>query len=186
MMQILGRHHYSFPAFLREERTINAYWSATWVDQRIVPTNRQNLGQVLKDNGLKEYDPYELLMLANGRCAQDDYYLEQISDDKLPKELVDRLKTKVEDVVPLADYRLLVFFRDGAVKRCALKRYFEETRKFAPLLTKEDLYKSMTVSPGGYGVNWGEGLEISDEELQKLGVDIPLSLNDFCASLRSA
>ena len=60
-----------------------------------------------------------------------------------------------------------------------MKRYFEESRKFAPLLTKEDLYKSMTVSPGGYGVNWGEGLEISDEELQKLGVDVPLSLNDF-------
>lgn len=168
----------------RGEKTVNAYWSAMWVDQRIVPSNRQNLGQVLKDNGLKEYDPYELLMLANGRCAQDDYYLEQISDDKLPKELVDRLERKVEDVVPLADYGLLVFFRNGTVKRCSLNQYFEEDHKFAPLLAKEDFYKSMTVSPGGYGINWGESLEISDGELQKMGVDVPLSLEDFLSFVK--
>lgn len=166
------------------EKTVNAYWSEMWVNQRIVPSDRQNLGQILRDNGLKEYDPYELLMLAHGRCAQDDYYLEQITDDKLPKELVDRLERKVEDVVPLADYRLLIFFRNGTVKRCALRQYFEQNRKFAPLLSKEELYNAMTVSPGGYGIHWGEGLEISDEELQKLGVDVPLSLNDFLSFVK--
>lgn len=60
------------------ERTINAYWSKLWVQQRIVPMDRQNLGQILKDNGLKEYDEFDLLMLADGRCAQDNYYLEPI------------------------------------------------------------------------------------------------------------
>ena len=42
------------------------------MQQRIVPTDRQNLGEILRDNGLKEYDEFELLMLATGRCAQDD------------------------------------------------------------------------------------------------------------------
>ena len=40
----------------RRVRTINAYWSKMWVQQRIVPTDRQNLGEILKDNGLEEYD----------------------------------------------------------------------------------------------------------------------------------
>lgn len=56
----------------RGEKTVNSYWSRIWVQQRIVPTDRQNLGEILRDNGLKEYDEFELLMLATGRCAQDD------------------------------------------------------------------------------------------------------------------
>jgi hypothetical protein len=59
----------------RGERTVGSYWSRLWVQQRIVPTDRQNLGEILKANGLKEYDEFELLMLAQGRCAQDSYYL---------------------------------------------------------------------------------------------------------------
>lgn len=99
------------------KKTINAYWSEVWVNQRIVPTDRQNLGQILKDNNLSKYDSYDLLMLTNGRCAQDDYYLEYVPNDKLPKELVNRFEKKIEDVIPLSDYRLLVFFYNGIVKK---------------------------------------------------------------------
>ena len=38
----------------RGERTVNSYWSRVWVQQRIVPADRQNIGQILRDNGLKE------------------------------------------------------------------------------------------------------------------------------------
>lgn len=62
----------------RGERTINAYWSKVWVQQRIVPQDRQNLGSILKENKLKDYDEFALLTLADGRCAQDDYYLAPI------------------------------------------------------------------------------------------------------------
>ena len=44
----------------RGEYTVNAYWSRMWVQQRIVPSDRQNLGQVLKANGLDEYDEFAL------------------------------------------------------------------------------------------------------------------------------
>lgn len=44
-----------------------------WVRQRIVPPDRQNIGQILKANGLEEYDEFSLLMFGSGRCAQDDY-----------------------------------------------------------------------------------------------------------------
>ena len=62
--------------FIKKGKTsINSYWSKIWVQQRIVPTDRQNLGQVLKDNNLQEYDEFDLLMLSMGRCAQDDYFI---------------------------------------------------------------------------------------------------------------
>lgn len=166
------------------EKSINAYWSEMWVNQRIVPSDRQNLGQILKDNKLTEYDPYELLMLANGRCAQDDYYLEYITNDKLPKELINRLEKKIEDVVPLSNYGLLVFFRNGIVKKCALKNHLENNRRFKVLLSNHNLYNSLKVSVGGNGVCWGEELEITSEELQKIGVDVPLSLDDFLSFVK--
>lgn len=43
-------------------------------------------GQVLKENGLDFYDEYELLMLADGRCAQDDYYLVPVKLEELPEQ----------------------------------------------------------------------------------------------------
>lgn len=67
--------------------TVDAYWSKVWVQQRIVPIDRQNIAQILKDNGLTEYDEYQLLILANGRCCQDDYYLREIRWDQLPEEI---------------------------------------------------------------------------------------------------
>ena len=52
-------------SFAREnETTVNSYWSKVWVQQRIIPTDRQNIREVLRDNHLEEYDEYELLMLA--------------------------------------------------------------------------------------------------------------------------
>lgn len=79
----------------RGEYSIGSHWSQMWVEQRIVPIDRQNIAQILKDNGLAEYDPYELLILANGRCAQDDYYLEEVQVNDLPTEILDRLEQKL-------------------------------------------------------------------------------------------
>ena len=114
----------------RNEMTVNSYWSQVWVQQRIVPTGRQNLGEILRDNGLEEYDEYKLLMLAMGRCAQDDYYLVPMEENELPQEIVKRYVTRIEDVLPLNDFCLLVFFRDGAVKKCDLKAHFEKSKPF--------------------------------------------------------
>ena len=65
------------------ENTVNAYWSRIWVQQRIVPPDRQNIGQILRDNGLSVYDEYALLMLSAGRCEQDDYYLVPMEESAL-------------------------------------------------------------------------------------------------------
>ena len=122
----------------RGETTVNSYWSRIWVEQRIVPPDRQNIGEILRDNHLKEYDEYELLMLAMGRCAQDDYYLVPIDEKGLPEEITKRFSKRIEDVLPLEDHCLLVFFRDGVVKKCDLQKHFEKTKAFQILLKKPD------------------------------------------------
>jgi len=167
-------------SFLKKgERTVNAYWSKIWVQQRIVPSDRQNLGQILKANGLEMYDEFELLMLADGRCAQDDYYLLPIPESDLPESFVLRFQTKVEDIIPLLKGYLLVFFRDGSVKKCDVVPVLAENNAFSQIMKNDELFRNVSIQPGGYGVNWGENLNIADDTLYNCGVAVPLSLEDF-------
>ncbi len=167
-------------SFLKKgETTVNAYWSKLWVQQRIMPTDRQNISQVLKDNGLQSYDEFELLMLSMGRCAQDDYYLVPLDEDLLPESIRTRFLKRVEDIVPLDDYNLLIFFRDGKIRKCDLSHYFETHSQFRILLTKPDLFSHVQMLTGGYGISWDVNLTISDSVLYKMGKAVPLTADDF-------
>lgn len=161
------------------ETTISPYWSKIWVQQRILPADRQNIGQVLRENDLKSYDEYSLLMLSMGHCAQDDYYLVPINESELPKAISKRFLRKIDDVVPLEDYTLLVFFHDGTIKRTSLKAYFEENAQFSILLKRESLFSAVRVQAGGYGVSWDVNLNISNKVLYKTGKTVPVSKSEF-------
>ena len=163
------------------ERTINSYWSRLWVQQRLVPSDRQNIGQVLRDNGLEYYNEYDLLMLSAGRCAQDDYYLVPIDEDKLPAAVVRRFSRKIEDIVPLQLNSLLIFFRDGTIRKCNLTNYLETHPRFAILTTKPDYFSHVQIQTGGYGIQWDNNLTISDSVLYQMGKHIPLTAEDFKA-----
>ncbi len=161
------------------ERTVNSYWSKLWVQQRIVPTDRQNIGQILKDNGLKEYDEFELLMLSMGRCAQDSYYLFQIEEQEMPSQIRHRFEKRVEDVISLGNNTLLVFFRDGTVRKCDLTDYFQEHDEFMVLMKKEEWFDRVQMETGGYGVIWDKNMRISDNALYSYGKKISLTMQDF-------
>lgn len=118
------------------------------MQQRIVPADRQNLGQIMKENRLHEYDEYRLLMLCDGRCAQDDYYLKSVTE-KI-KELEERFREKVEDVLVLEEMCLLIFFRDGEIRKYCLREYFEGNRKFKALLMYPAHLDEVRVQAGGY------------------------------------
>ena len=66
-----------------------------FVLERIVPSERQNLGSIMAAHGMDYYDIFEFLMLDMGRCCQDDYYLEE----------VDRIETKMSLSYLIADER---------------------------------------------------------------------------------
>ncbi len=163
----------------RGQHTVNAYWSKMWVQQRIVPTDRQNLGQVLKSNQIQEYDEFELLMLANGRCAQDSFYLEEITADEVPESLHKRWEKKIEDVVPITNWQLLVFFRDNVVKKCSIKKLVQDQAAFKPVLNSKALFSTVAVQTDGYGIKWSEQAVIDNKTLYDSGLEVPLSLEDF-------
>ena len=46
-------------------------WSRRWVEERVVPAGRQNLGEILRAHGLEEYDEFALLEAGRGVSSQD-------------------------------------------------------------------------------------------------------------------
>lgn len=161
------------------EHSVNSYWSKIWVQQRIVPPDRQNIAEILKNHGLKEYDEYSLLMIASGRCEQDDYYLSAIDESTLPVSITERFSRKIEDVAALKNNCLLVFFRDGSVRKCDLAEYFEQEPRFQVLLNNPEWYDAVEIQTGGFGLRWDDNLTLSNTMLYNMGLPVPLSADDF-------
>lgn len=59
-------------------RKMDADWSMRWVRSRIIPSSRQNIGEILRVNGMHSYDEHKLLVKNEGRCCQDEFYLEHM------------------------------------------------------------------------------------------------------------
>lgn len=67
----------------RGEREVPDAWARKWVEERIPPQGRQNLGEILRANGLESYDEVSLLAAAKGRSAQDDFLVREVSQSRV-------------------------------------------------------------------------------------------------------
>ncbi len=54
---------------------IDSDWSMRWVRSRIIPSSRQNIGEILRVNGMDSYDEHKLLLKNEGRSCQDEFYI---------------------------------------------------------------------------------------------------------------
>ena len=62
----------------RGQRDIPDAWARKWVEERIPPRGRQNLGEILRAQGLDRYDEIALLASSEGRSAQDDFLIREV------------------------------------------------------------------------------------------------------------
>lgn len=52
-----------------------------WVRGRVITPNRQGLQGILKNCGMSEYNVFDLLIYAHGRCHNDDLCIEEIDNN---------------------------------------------------------------------------------------------------------
>lgn len=184
------------------KRSVDPYWSRVWVEQRIIPRERQNLGAILRDNGLQEYDPCLLLILSDGRCAQDDCFIVPLPEKRLPKELRARLSLRLTGCLH-AGHHSLLFFRDGMVRSItqgelplsqtqkrrlmhyqqALSSAADPSDPPGPAWDTQsdlnDLLPFFFLQAGGCGLALEEDYYISAEDLRKAGSLLPVNASDF-------
>ena len=153
--------------------------AAGWIEQRIIPRDRQNLGMILKENGLKSYDPYRLLVLADGRCAQDDCFIVPVGQETLPAAVWRRLQEKVLDVIPLKGSRVIVCFRNGTCRLIDLSDMIQKDKRFLKIASDEALFMRVHVSPLGNGIEWDDVRYITAQDLYRAGEKLPLTSEDF-------
>ena len=175
--------------------SIDSEWSRHWVEVRVVPPDRQNLGMILRDNGMKSYDIHRLLVLNNGRCAQDDLFINRIKESDWPVEIKTRMQSKIREAVPLSDGRLWVLFRDG-MTRFYDHGWLKSRLPWLPDKTKHtdsstlgiddmDRFFRLSVEPGGHGIEWERTSRIKAGELRQDGVQLPLTSDDLLEIMRS-
>ncbi|MDE5696735.1 MAG: hypothetical protein K2I96_04865 [Lachnospiraceae bacterium] len=59
-------------------REIEDKWARRFVKERVVPPDRQNIGMILREAGMGYYSEFLLLVYTSGRCAMDEFYIEEI------------------------------------------------------------------------------------------------------------
>ena len=151
------------------EYTVGPKAAHLWIEQRVVPPDRQNIGAILKEAKLEEYDEFEMLKICDGRCAQDDFYLKPIPAKSMPIDIVERLKKRIKDYCLLPDLQLIVFFMNGKTMFCDLGALKEKYFWIQYLNISEEYYYSLHLVTCGYGIAWDEKRQISCEELYSIG-----------------
>lgn len=159
--------------------SLSSGWAMRWVAQRIVPQERQNLGMVLQANGLKTYDPHRLLLLSDGRCAQDDCCIVPVTEDDLPDVIKKRLRRKVQDVIPLSGMRTVVLFRDDTTRLLSLEPFLKQNPLFSLVARDETVFMRVKVTPLGNGIEWDGINSVPAEALYRMGRKLPLLPEDF-------
>lgn len=144
--------------------TVDAYHSLKFISQRIVPPDRQNIGEILKRYKLSEYDELELFVLADGRCAQDDCYIKRISIESVPEEIRSRLNRRIVSCVKKTAYDYIITFLDGSVGTFNVNSY-QDKDKIMNLQKYAELLSNVCVSGLGSSLAFSESVHISSEEV---------------------
>ncbi len=79
---------------------------------------------------------------------------------------------KVKSAAPLSDFKLSVQFCEGVTKIYDMKPLFEKLPVFRRLREDPAAFACVTVDVGGYGIIWGDDLDLSCDELWENGVAV--------------
>lgn len=78
---------------------------------------------------------------------------------------------RIKSIITLDNHILLVTFQNGMIKKYHLETLFSVFPQFIVLKKDEELYRSVNVDIGGYGISWNDELDLDAEEIWENGVE---------------
>lgn len=147
----------------------------SWVRERIIPSNRQNISMILANHKLKSYDELRLLEISEGICSQDNIVLKRI--DSIPEYIQKRMEKNLSEIV-LSDDSLLTFFNDDTARKIPLENLYN-IEGASKLANFRKVLESGKVGSGGYYVTFNDSIDIPAATLYKTGIKLPLKKSDF-------
>lgn len=88
---------------------------------------------------------------------------------------------KIKNVFPLPDFKLSVQFVEGVTKLYDLAPLFEKLPVFCYLKSHPEEFDCVSVDVGGYGIIWGDELDLSCDELWEHGVQVKTPFDGLMA-----
>jgi len=88
---------------------------------------------------------------------------------------------KIKNVNALPEYKLSVQFAEGVTKIYDVAPLFKKYNFFTPLKDDLDLFFSVVVDKGGYGIVWNDDIDISCDELWSNGIKIDTPFDGLMA-----
>lgn len=155
--------------------------SFLWVKERVIPSGRQNINDILTRHNLPAYDEMKFLEISEGKCSQDSFYIKKV--DVLPDFVIERQKKNLAECVVLEENTILCFFADDTIRKIELGN-IGELDDLDKILNHKSVYQSGKIGAGGYCVTFNEAIDIPAWFLYGKGTAIPLRINDFMAFLR--
>lgn len=155
-----------------------------WVEERIIPSGRQNIGSILKNHKLQNYNEMSLLSLSKGRCSQDSCYIAEVKYEDIPKEIRERSRENVSECFPTGDGQLICLFEDNKVRKLDLEELKNQYKEIRHVLHNRRLLDSVKVGVGGYSIVFDDCIEVMIDDLRKNGQELPLSAEDFYGFVR--
>ena len=169
-----------FQKLIREKKyTVPRDISLMWVQERVIPSGRQNIGSILKHHKLREYSEMAFLRLSRGRCSQDSCYIKEMEKEDIPDYIKDRMKKNIWDCFPTEDNQLVCLFHDDVVKKVELLHLLKQYKELSHVIKSRKLLESAKIGVGGYSVVFDDSIEIQVSDLRAIGQRIPLSSGDF-------
>lgn len=88
---------------------------------------------------------------------------------------------KIKSVSALPNFNLSVQFSEGVTKLYDIKPLFNRFPAFSYLKDHPDEYSAVCVDTGGYGVIWGDDLDLSCDELWEHGASVKTPFDGLLA-----
>lgn len=175
-----------FQKYVREKNfTIPKDVTALWVQERVIPSGRQNIGTILKNAKMNEYQEMTLLKLSKGKCSQDSCYLEEIDYEDIPEKIRMRSEKNVLECFPADNENIICMFRDNLARKVSLIKLQEQFEEVSYVLKKEELLRSVKVGVGGYSISFNNSIEIPVRVLRDETLSEPIVAEDFKTFVRS-
>ena len=88
---------------------------------------------------------------------------------------------KIKNVFALPEYKLSVQFSEGVTKIYDVTPLFKKYSFFLPLKDSPQLFGSVIVDQGGYGIVWNDDLDLSCDELFENGETVKTPFDGLMA-----
>lgn len=159
-----------FSMFLSKNKlSINHDWAVRWVEERVIPSSRQNIYSILKDANMSSYNELLLFIKAHGKSSMDNTELKQIKEVDLPENIKNRRSNMIIDYI-FDNNLLFAFFRDNSCKLYKINNNelnIIDTEPHLSIFGNEIIFNSKVRYDYDYLLNNGEDIPLKYSTIMK-------------------